>query len=92
MSETASGATSADGAVGSGATKNHKGTEQKPGLFARIALFVRQVISEIKKVVAPTRSQLINYSIVVTVFVLLVMAYVMLVDFLSGKVVFAVFG
>ena len=48
----------------------------KPGFFARIALFVRQVIGELKKVVAPTRKELINYTLVVLVFVAIMMLIV----------------
>ncbi|HKU01947.1 MAG TPA: preprotein translocase subunit SecE, partial [Arthrobacter sp.] len=33
--------------------------EAKANFFARIALFVRQIIGELKKVVAPTRKELI---------------------------------
>jgi preprotein translocase subunit SecE len=92
VSESAAGAASPEGTVGSDAVKAAKDNGKKPGLFARIALFVRQVIAELKKVVAPTRSQLINYSIVVTIFVLIVMALVMLIDFIVGKLVFWSFG
>lgn len=94
MSESASGAASAEDAAGNG-VKKASGTDaqgKKLGFFARIALFVRQVISELKKVVAPTKSQLINYSLVVTGFVLIVMAYILLVDFGAGKAVGFVFG
>ncbi|HCX85150.1 MAG TPA: preprotein translocase subunit SecE [Micrococcales bacterium] len=66
--------------------------EQQPGLFARIALFVRQVVAELRKVVTPTRSELVNYTIVVLVFVLLVMAFVFVLDFGIGKLVMWVFG
>ena len=92
MSDTAAGAASPEGTAGSDAKKAGQGNGKRPGLFARIAVFVRQVISELKKVVVPTRSQLVNYSIVVTVFVLIVMALVMLIDFIVGKVVFWAFG
>jgi preprotein translocase subunit SecE len=42
--------------------------DAKASFFARIALFVRQIIGELKKVVAPTRKELINYTLVVLVF------------------------
>ena len=41
----------------------------RPGLFARIALFFRQVVAELRKVVRPTRTELITYTSVVLVFV-----------------------
>ncbi len=64
----------------------------KPGFFARILIFIRQVIAEIKKVVTPTRNEYINYVIVVIAFVLIVMAFVLGIDFLIGKGVGFVFG
>ena len=65
---------------------------ERRGLFARIALFVRQVVAELKKVVRPTRQDLITYTSVVLVFVAVVMAFVTLVDLGIGKVTFWVFG
>ena len=62
------------------------------GLFARIARFVRQVIAELKKVVRPTREDLLRYSAVVIVFVAVVMAFVTLVDLGAGSLVGWVFG
>lgn len=65
---------------------------ERPNIFARIALYVRQVIAELRKVVTPTRSELINFTIVVTVFVLVCMAFVAGVDYVFGRFVLAVFG
>lgn len=67
-------------------------SERRPSLFARIALYVRQVIAELRKVVTPTRSELINFTIVVTVFVLVCMAYVSGLDYVFGQLVLNVFG
>nr|WP_232848064.1 preprotein translocase subunit SecE [Occultella kanbiaonis] len=64
----------------------------RPNVFARIALFVRQVIAELKKVVTPTRSELLTFIAVVVVFVLIVMAYVGVLDFAIGKLVLWAFG
>ena len=64
----------------------------KAGFFARIALFVRQVIGELKKVVAPTRKELINYTLVVLVFVVIMMLIVTLLDLAFGTGVAWVFG
>ncbi|MDP9984515.1 preprotein translocase subunit SecE [Pseudarthrobacter oxydans] len=64
----------------------------KAGFFARIALFVRQVIGELKKVVAPTRKELINYTLVVLVFVVIMMLIVTLLDLAFGTAVGWVFG
>lgn len=62
------------------------------GFFARISLFVRQVIGELKKVVAPTRKELINYTLVVLVFVAIMMLIVSLLDIAFGTGASWVFG
>ena len=65
---------------------------QKAGLFARIALFLRQIVAELKKVVRPTRSELITYTTVVVVFVMVVMAFVTGLDLIIGRITLWVFG
>jgi preprotein translocase subunit SecE len=64
----------------------------RPNVFARIALFVRQVVAELKKVVAPTRSELLTYVSVVLVFLLVVMLFVTALDYGIGQAVLWVFG
>ena len=54
--------------------------------------FYRQVVAELRKVVWPTQQQLVTYLIVVIVFVLVMIAYVSLLDVAFGKAVFALFG
>jgi preprotein translocase subunit SecE len=65
---------------------------KKPSLIARLRLFIRQVVSELRKVVRPTRTELITYTTVVLVFVLAVMLFVSVLDFLFGKLVLWAFG
>ena len=67
-------------------------TGEKLGIFARVGLFYRQVLSELKKVVWPTRNMLTTYTAVVLVFVTFVIAVVSLIDLVLTKVVFWVFG
>lgn len=57
-----------------------------------IRLFVRQVVAELRKVVRPTRNELVTYTTVVLVFVLAVMTYVSVLDFGIGRLVLWVFG
>ena len=61
-------------------------------LFGRIALFIRQVLTELRRVVWPTREQLVTYSIVVVVFVTILSLLVSALDLGFTKVVLAVFG
>nr|NLD40438.1 preprotein translocase subunit SecE [Actinomycetales bacterium] len=65
---------------------------EKRGIFARIALFFRQIIAELKKVVRPSRNELWTYFVVVMIFVLAVMAIISALDFVFGQLVLLVFG
>jgi preprotein translocase subunit SecE len=69
-----------------------KDRAQRRGPFARIALFIRQVFSELRKVVTPTRRELFSYTAVVLVFVVIMMALVAGLDFGFGWLVNLVFG
>lgn len=60
--------------------------------FARMALFVRQVIGELRKVVTPTRRELLSYTGVVLVFVVIMMALVSGLDFGFSALVNFLFG
>ena len=60
--------------------------------FARIALFIRQVFTELRKVVTPTRRELFSYTGVVLVFVIIMMAIVYGLDQLFSLGVTWVFG
>lgn len=62
------------------------------GPFAKVALFMRQVIAELKKVVTPTRRELLNYTAVVLVFVIIMMGIVFGLDQLFGWLTIVVFG
>ncbi len=92
MSETSSGALGAEGARTGAVRKDRPTDGKKPGFFGRIVRFVREVVAELKKVVTPTRSELITYTTVVIVFVLVVMAFVTVVDFVAGRAVLWTFG
>lgn len=53
--------------------------------------FYRQVVAELRKVVYPTREQLVTYFFVVMAFVLVMITIVSLLDLGLGKLVFAIF-
>jgi len=69
-----------------------KERDARRGPFARIALFLRQVMSELRKVVTPTRRELFNYTGVVLVFVVIMMGFTFGLDQLFGWLVVIVFG
>lgn len=60
--------------------------------FAKVGLFFRQVLSELKKVVTPTRRELFTYTGVVLGFVIFMMLLVTALDFLFGFAASWVFG
>jgi len=73
-------------------TESTEHVAEKLGVFARVGLFYRQVVSELSKVVWPTRKQLSTYTAVVMVFVMFVIAVVSIFDLVITKLVFWVFG
>ncbi len=73
-------------------TTPERGRAPKKPLPARISLFYRQVLAELRKVIWPTRKELITYTTVVIVFVLVVIAYVTALDYVFGKGILYIFG
>jgi preprotein translocase subunit SecE len=69
-----------------------KARETKRGPLARLSLFISQVIAELKKVVTPTRKELLSYTGVVLIFVVIMMALVYGLDRVFALVVTYVFG
>ena len=68
-------------------------TTKKPGFFAKVkqafqgvGKFFRETRSELKKVVWPSKSQIINNSVVVLVVVLVASLFILLLDVLFGGI------
>ena len=78
MSGTGTGTTDAD--------------RSKKNLFARLSLFIREIVAELRKVIWPTRKELIAYTGVVLVFVLIMAGIIAAYDFIFGRGVLALFG
>lgn len=68
------------------------GKRGKKGPIGRLALFYRQIVAELRKVVWPSRNDLITYTTVVIVFVVVVIGLVSVVDWGFSKLVSYVFG
>ena len=66
----------------------------RPAKVARItpAVFLRQIVAELRKVIWPTRKELGTYTTVALVFILVMVAIVTSLDYGFTKLVFAVFG
>lgn len=65
---------------------------ERRGPFSRLALFIRQVFAELRKVVTPTRRELVNYTLVVLAFVVIMMAIVTGLDTVFSLLVNFLFG
>ncbi|MEW2631207.1 preprotein translocase subunit SecE [Streptomyces sp. NPDC048389] len=68
------------------------GKRGKKGPLGRLALFYRQIVAELRKVVWPTRNQLTTYTTVVIIFVVIMIGIVLALDFGFQEVVKYVFG
>jgi len=67
-------------------------TGDRPGMFARLRNFLREIISELRKVIWPTRNELLTYTAVVIVFVAIVSSLVAGLDYVFAKVIIYTLG
>jgi preprotein translocase subunit SecE len=93
------GAATATKAKPKAAKSDSKQVKSKPArknvfvrLFSRFADFVREVVAELRKVIWPTRTELITYTTVVVAFVTIMLTLVGLLDVGFAKAVMWVFG
>ncbi|MBD0839068.1 MULTISPECIES: preprotein translocase subunit SecE [unclassified Streptomyces] len=73
--------------------KTRKGGKRaKKGPLKRLALFYRQIVAELRKVVWPTRNQLTTYTTVVIIFVVIMIGLVTVIDYGLDHAAKYVFG
>lgn len=65
--------------------KKSAGKGGKPGVFTRIRKYFGSVRSEMKRVVWPTKGELVNYSIAVIISLIVVGIVIALLDLLIGE-------
>ena len=66
--------------------------ERKKSIFGRLTKFMREVVIELRKVVTPTRKELVTYTSVVLVFVIIMMTLISGLDVVIGTLTGFVFG
>jgi preprotein translocase subunit SecE len=66
--------------------------ERKKSIIGRIAQFMREVVIELRKVDTPTRKELVTYTSVVLVFVIIMMTLISGLDVVIGTLTGFVFG
>ena len=63
-----------------------------PGRIRSIGVFYKQVVAELRKVIWPSRKELVTYTTVVLVFVIAMVLLVSVFDFAFSQAVLKVFG
>ena len=74
------------------ATAVRDGHPAAASLPSRVVRFLREVVAELRKVIWPTRKQLVTYTIVVLIFVSFMIALVAGLDFVFSQGVAFLFG
>ncbi|HEY2830786.1 MAG TPA: preprotein translocase subunit SecE [Sporichthyaceae bacterium] len=80
------------------ATPEHESSGPRAGrsrfiaMLSRIGLYYRQVVAELRKVIWPTRKELVTYTYVVLIFVMVMIGFVSLADYVFSKGILKVFG
>ncbi|WP_240615821.1 preprotein translocase subunit SecE [Nakamurella deserti] len=64
----------------------------REGMFARLSRFLREVVAELRKVIWPSRKQMVTYTVVVIVFLVIMVALVSGLDLLFHLIVSNVLG
>ena len=90
--ETATGLGSADDREPARGSTRRTPRERRQNPLRRLLTFYRQVVAELRKVIWPTRRELVTYTAVVLVFVVFMVAIVSAYDFLASQGVLKVFG
>ena len=69
-----------------------KNDVRRAGLVGMIGRFFREIIGELRKVIWPTRNELLTYTAVVIVFVTIITTIVALLDYGFAKAILFSFG
>jgi preprotein translocase subunit SecE len=72
--------------------RNGAGSAAKRDNRTTPALFFRQMVGELRKVIWPTRQMLVTYTVVCMAFVIFMVIIVTSLDYGFTKLVFALFG
>jgi len=84
---------SAPGSDGGAVSKtSDRSATRRTNPLSRLIRFFREVVAELRKVIWPTRKELISYTTVVIVFVSIMITIVWLLDYGFAKAVWVIFG
>ncbi|MGH3663743.1 MAG: preprotein translocase subunit SecE [Micromonosporaceae bacterium] len=77
---------------GKTAEKEKDRPKRRVGPIRRLTRFIREVVAELRKVIWPTRKELITYTTVVVVFVVVMLGVIALYDLAFARAMLWVFG
>lgn len=80
------------GRQGERETRRRDEAARRPGPLTRAQTYYREIVAELRKVIYPTRSELVTYTVVVLVFVAAMVAIIAGLDYGFSKLDIAVFG
>ncbi|NLG88529.1 MAG: preprotein translocase subunit SecE [Clostridiaceae bacterium] len=64
---------------------------KKPNIFQRLARFAKEVRAELKKVIWPSKNQVINNTIIVLIACLIIGGIIWILDFILGQLYTLIF-
>jgi preprotein translocase subunit SecE len=73
-------------------TRSRDHGPDRGNLAKRIVRYLREVVAELRKVIWPTRNEMVTYSIVVVLFLIFMIAVTWGADFGFARLILAVFG
>ncbi|MCP2177799.1 preprotein translocase subunit SecE [Williamsia maris] len=73
-------------------SRSSTATDQSRNPFIRLWIFLKQVVGELKKVIWPSRSEMVRYTIIVLIFVIVMTAFISGIDLGFAKAVLWLFG
>jgi preprotein translocase subunit SecE len=74
------------------ATRPRDQGEKRGNLAQRVMRYLREVAGELRKVIWPTRNEMVTYSIVVIIFLVFMIAVTWGADFGFARLILAIFG
>jgi len=68
------------------------GQAERRNVFERVGLWWRQIVNELRKVIWPTRKELVSYTIVTLIFSIVIIFIVFLLDYGTNWSVLKIWG
>lgn len=74
------------------ATRSRNQQDKRPNIFMRIIHYLREVFGELRKVIWPTKNEMVTYSIVVILFLVFMITMIWALDIGFARLMLSIFG